>query len=279
MCDGGESGELGELSNAGVAGLAALSARPGDAVLAFDYDGTLAPIVLDPAAAWPQPGARAALGAAAAVFGTVAIISGRTALGVVELLDLAAPDAPALTVVGVHGREIWSRATGLEPTPPHPGLTAARAQLGALLAALAPGVRIEDKGQSLAIHFRACGDPRSALAAAGERVRRLAQRCGLEVLPGRLVLELLGPGPDKGDAFRELANRARAVCFVGDDVADLAAFAAIDALRAQGVPGLKVAVANPESPGPAAAADLVRSDPAAVVEWLTMITAVASRGG
>ncbi len=268
-----------ELTAAGRAGLAALTAHPERALMALDYDGTLAPILLVPSQAHPQPGAADALGAAALVFGTVAIVSGRTALGVVELLDLAAPDAPAVRVVGVHGREMWSRVAGLQPAPPHRGLASARAGLGRLLDGLAPGVRIEDKGHSLAIHFRACTDPQVASTAAREAVDRLAEGCGLEVLPGRLVLELLGPGPDKGDAFRELAADASAVCFVGDDIADLAAFAAIDALRRDGVPGLKVAVANPESPAPAAAADLVLDDPAAVVEWLAMITVVASRGG
>ncbi|HEX3827411.1 MAG TPA: trehalose-phosphatase [Sporichthyaceae bacterium] len=268
-----------ELTAAGGAWSAALAAHPERALVALDYDGTLAPIVVDPSRAHPQPGAREALGAAAAVFGTVAIVSGRAALGVVELLDLAAPDAPAVAVVGVHGRQMWSRAAGLQPAAPHPGLASAGAGLGRLLAGLAPGVRIEDKGHSLAIHFRACADPQVASAAAREPVVRLAEGCGLEVLSGRLVLELLGPGPDKGVAFRELAAGAQAVCFIGDDLADLAAFTAIDALRKEGVPGLKVAVANPESSAPAAAADLVLEDPAAVVEWLLTITAVASRGG
>jgi trehalose 6-phosphate phosphatase len=274
-----EPGHTGELSDAGAAGLVALSARPERALLAFDYDGTLAPIVLDPAVAYPQLGCRAALGAAAVVFGTVAIVSGRSAGGVVDLLDLSAPDAPALIVFGVHGREVWSRAAGQQAAPPHPGLAAARGELDALFGVLAPGVLIEDKGRSLAVHFRACDDPRAASATGREPVVRLAERCGLEVLPGRLVLELLGPGPDKGDAFRELAAGAHAVCFVGDDLADLAAFRVVDTLRQDGVPGLKVAVANPESPAPAAAADLVLDDPAAVVKWLVTITAVASRGG
>jgi trehalose 6-phosphate phosphatase len=246
--------------------------------VALDYDGTLAPIVLDPAAAHPQSGAREALRGAAAVFRTVAIVSGRAVAGLIELLDLAAPDAPAVTVVGVHGHETWSRTTGVRPAAPHPGLGPARAELARLVPGLAPGVRLEDKGHSLAVHFRGCADPAAAACGAHDAVVGVAATSGLEVRPGRLVLELIAPGQDKGVALRELAVDAAAVCFVGDDLADLAAFAAVDALRQAGVPGLTVAVANPESPAPARQADLVLADPAAVVAFLGDLTAVASRG-
>jgi trehalose 6-phosphate phosphatase len=259
--------------SAAAAGLAALRARRQQALLALDYDGTLAPIVLDPAAAHPQPGCRDALRAAAAVFGAVAILSGRSAAGVVRLLDLDAPDAPALSVVGVHGHQTWSANLGLQHRPPHPGLRRARADLEDLLDVLGSGVRVEDKGHSLAVHFRGCPVPAVAAAAGAELIGRLAERHGLDVQAGRLVLELLGPGSDKGAALRQLAGCARAVCYVGDDLADLAAFAVVDELRGAGVPGLKVAVANVESRAPAAAADLVLADPAAVVDFIVALTA------
>jgi trehalose 6-phosphate phosphatase len=265
-----------------------LTSSRADSLLALDYDGTLAPIVLDPAAARPQSGARAALAAAAGVFGRVALVSGRAASSLVELLDLTARDAPAVTVIGVHGRESWPPEPtnfGLRPRPSDAPegrrhtqkMKRALGELEALVASLPAGVRIEDKGHSLGVHLRGCADAAAAAVDSTAAVRAVAQRCGLEVLPGRLVLELLEPGPDKGTALRDLVGDARAVCFVGDDVADLAAFAVVDQLRAAGVPGLKVAVANPESPAPAAAADLVLADPGAVVNFLTAITGGTSR--
>ena len=69
----------------GRAGLDALLARPGQALLATDFDGTLAPIVADPRAARPLPGAVPALRRLARAVGTVAVITGRPAAEAVGL--------------------------------------------------------------------------------------------------------------------------------------------------------------------------------------------------
>ena len=74
---------LSGMTASGRACLAAMSADPGHALVATDYDGTLAPIVDDPAAAVPAPGAVAALAMLAGRAGTVAVITGRAAADVI----------------------------------------------------------------------------------------------------------------------------------------------------------------------------------------------------
>ena len=103
----------------------------------------------------------------------------------------------------------------------------------------AAGAWIEDKGGSFGLHVRAAADPTAALAALGAPVEELARRHGLVVEHGRLVLELRPPGTDKGVALTALAAEVgtpSAVLFAGDDLGDLAAFAAVRALRAGGTP-------------------------------------------
>jgi trehalose 6-phosphate phosphatase len=250
-------------------------------VLALDYDGTLARIAADPAAALPEVGAGEALARVARSFGVVAIITGRPAAQVVALLDLDRRDAPRVRVVGLYGRQVWTAASGFRELPEHSGVSSARPEVLELVAGAAPGVRLEDKGQALAVHFRGCREPVAVGDRLGPALAEVAARNGLLVQGGRLVVELLAPGPDKGTALLALAAEigAAAVCFVGDDVGDLPAFAAIGTLRAAGVAGLSVAVANPESPEVARCADAVVADPVAVLRLLdALIEDVAGNG-
>jgi trehalose 6-phosphate phosphatase len=138
-------------SEAGQAGLAALLQAPGRALIALDYDGTLAPIVSDPMAARPHPGAAAALRALAPLAGTLAVISGRPAREAVTLGGL--DQIPGLIVLGLYGRQRWEAGTLTAPPAP-PGVAAARRELPAVLAAAgAPeGTWTEDKGDALAVH-------------------------------------------------------------------------------------------------------------------------------
>ena len=101
-------------------------------------------------------------------------------------------------------------------------------------------------------------------------LRDLAEPYGLEVHPGRLVLEVRPPGSDKRTALLSLCDPApSAVLFAGDDLGDLPAFDAVDELRAQGVPGLTVCSGSDEGP-PALRerADVVVDGPAGVVGLL-----------
>ncbi len=256
----------------GQSGLAALTADPLHALIATDYDGTLAPIVDDPAAAVAAPGAVAALTRLTGLVGTVAVITGRAAADAVSLGGLA--EVPGLIVLGHYGAQRWH--DGVLSTPPvPPGVQAVREALPAVLAkAAAPeGTAVEDKGTALAVHTRRTADPAAALALLREPLGQLAGEAGLTVEPGRLVLELRPPGMDKGTALRRLAEEraASAVLFSGDDLGDLTAFAAIRQLRADGIPGCAVASESAETPQVAEAADLVVDGPSGLVRFLSAL--------
>jgi trehalose 6-phosphate phosphatase len=267
-------------TSGGRAGLAAIAAGLPRALVATDYDGTLAPIVADPATAVPAPGAADALARLASRAGTVAIITGRAATDAVALGGFA--DVPGLIVLGHYGVQRWQ--AGVLSAPPVPrGVQVVREALPGLLAdAAAPeGTAIEDKGTSLAVHTRRTADPAAALALLREPLGRLAESAGMTIEPGRMVIELRPPGMDKGAALRALAaeRAASSVLFCGDDLGDLAAFAAIRELRAAGVPGCAVASGSAETPEIAEAADLVVDGPAGIVRLLSALAGSAlSRG-
>ena len=254
-----------------------MAADPAGALFATDYDGTLAPIVDDPATAVPAPGAVAALTRLASAVGTVAIITGRSAQDAVSLGGLAG--VPGLIVLGHYGAQRWQAGVISAPPVP-PGVQAVRDALPGLLAEVAApeGTAVEDKGTALAVHTRRTADPAAALALLREPLGRLAMSAGLTLEPGRLVLELRPPGMDKGAALRGLAGErgARSAAFCGDDLGDLTAFAAIRQLRAQGIPGYAVASESAETPQVAEAADLVVDGPYGMAAFLSALAEAVS---
>lgn len=256
----------------GEAGLAEIVQAPAHALVAVDFDGTLAPIAGDPMAVRPQAGAVAALTDLAARVGTVAIITGRPAADAVDLGGLAA--VPGLIVLGHYGGERWQGGE-LTSAPPPPGIEIVRRELPGLLAAGPAGASIEDKGTALAVHTRRATDPAGALRELQAPLADLAARTGLALEPGRLVLELRPQGTDKGTALDRLAaeRAARSVLFCGDDLGDLAAFEAVGRLRERGIGGCTVASASSETPQVAAAADVVVDGPRGVVEFLAGLAA------
>ena len=250
----------------------ALLREPRDALVVVDFDGTLAPIVPRPEDAAPTPGAVEVLSDLASRLGGVAILSGRPAAEVARLAGLEADSL--LQVLGHYGLQRW-RAGAVESPPPVPGVAAARSRLPELLSDADPGVAVEDKEHSVAIHPRGAADPERALAALRPALSRLAAELGLEAVPGRYVLELRPPGVDKGAALRALVAElgARVVVYIGDDVGDLPAYAAVESLRESGgIDGLTVAVVDPADVDVPAIvgehADLVLDGPVAVVAWL-----------
>ncbi len=264
-------------TEAGRAGWAALLAEPGRALVALDYDGVLAPIVDEPSEAWPAPGAVEALQRLAGLVGTLAVVTGRPAEVVVGLGRL--DRVPGLVVEGQYGAERW--VAGALTTPDEPaGVTALRAELpGALAAAGAdPAAWVEDKRLALVVHTRRAADPDGELARLAPAVRPLAEAHGLEVHPGKMVLELRPPGFDKGGVLRRLVGAAApgAVLFAGDDVGDLPAFAVVAELRAAGTPGIAVASASAEAAPVAEQADLAVDGPTGVVALLTALADAAS---
>ncbi len=183
----------GSLSRAIELALGALSHEPGG--LLTDLDGTLSPIVADPAAARLVPGVSQAMTALAGQLAVVAAITGRGPLDARRMLE----GAPVL-VAGNHGTE-WLGPDAREPEP-SPGAARAREALEGALARIPPleGVILEDKGLSASLHVRGTAEPDAAL----DRLRRaLGTPDGIDIRKGRMVLELrpvaLG---DKGTAAR-----------------------------------------------------------------------------
>jgi trehalose 6-phosphate phosphatase len=152
-------------------------------------------------------------------------------------------------------------------------VAAARAELPRVLAdaGAPPGTWTEDKGTAVAVHTRRAVDPGAALEALRAPLTALAERTGLTVEPGRLVIELRPPGTDKGTALTTLITERSpaSVTFCGDDLGDAAAFGAVRALRASATRGLTVCSGSAETAAELAAeADLVVDGPDGVVALL-----------
>ena len=266
-------------TQAGRDGLHALLAKPRAAVIGLDFDGTLAPIVADPEQARAHPDAVPALAALAPEVASVAVVTGRPAEVAVRYGGFAdVPGLAHLTVLGHYGAERWDAATGeVTAPPPHPGVAAVRAELPGLLERVGAGhsTWTEDKGRAVAVHTRRADDPQAAFEALRGPLTELAARHGLIVEPGRLVLELRPPGMDKGVALLDHVRRTAAgsVLYAGDDLGDLPAFAAVEELRSEGIPGLLVCSGSTEVTELAERADLVVDGPEGVVALLRALAA------
>lgn len=252
--------------------VAALRPLVHGALIATDFDGTLAPLVADPQDSRPVAGTVEALTALTRQGAHVAVITGRDAQTVVRLGGLEA--VPGLTVAGLYGLETWTDgqlATRDTPQTVH----ALRVRLPALLADVRadPQVWIEDKRLSLVVHARRAADPVGALAALAAPVDELAAELGFEVHPGSLVLELRLPGYDKAAELARLvaAHRPRAVLYLGDDLGDLPAFAEIRRLRRAGTIAWGVGVLSSHVPSLGAAVDVALADPGAAVGLLAAL--------
>ena len=190
----------------------------GSTLYAFDFDGTLAPIVADPAQARAADRVTRPLAQLARLV-PVAVVSGRAQRDLIERLP-----CEIAYVVGNHGNE------GL-PQEPDSALfeeTCRRWRASLELQLLAPegqGVWLEDKGRSLSLHYRGAPDP----AAASAFLRSVAHSLVPQptVIDGKMVLNLLPPGAlTKFDALRTLVQHEglENVLFVGDDDTDEIAF-------------------------------------------------------
>ncbi|MET9896009.1 trehalose-phosphatase [Streptomyces sp. NPDC006465] len=264
---------------AGRDALDAILTRPTRTVVALDFDGTLAPIVPDPDQARAHPDAVPALAALAPKVASIAVVTGRPAGVAVRHGGFAGvPGLEHLAVLGHYGAERWDAVSGTVTAPaPHPGVAAVRAELPGFLDRIGAwqGTWIEEKGRAVAVHTRRAADPQAAFEALREPLADLATRHGLIVEPGRMVLELRPPGMDKGVALLEYVREvgAEAVLYAGDDLGDLPAFAAVDKLRSDGVPGLLVCSGSSEVGELAERADLVVDGPSGVVRLLAGLAA------
>jgi trehalose-phosphatase len=196
-------------------------ARVPQLLIACDYDGTLAPIVEDPSQAVPLPEAVAAVRALAALpQTTVAVVSGRALRDLATLSRLPSE----VHLVGSHGSEFdIGFVQRLAPE-----LVELRTRLQRAIEEIAkgrPGVRLEPKPASIAVHTRTAS-PEDAAAVNEAVLSGPATWEGVHVTQGKRVIELLVLATHKGTAIDALRQQlsASAVLFVGDDVTDENAF-------------------------------------------------------
>lgn len=264
----------------------ALTSVTREVLVGLDFDGTLAPIVADPERAEIHPDGVATLVGLAAHVRAVAVVTGRPARQVVRLghFEDVATQLPAgarLLVRGQYGHERWDSDSRAFTAPDEPaGLAAFRHELPRLLARLdAADAYVEEKGLAVAVHTRRMADPAAAFARLETELADAAERHGLALEPGRLVLEVRTPGMHKGHALREVVADVDAggVLFAGDDLGDLEAFEAGRALRAQGLPVLLVCSGSVEETALADVADVVVDGPAGVLALLRALSRDGAR--
>ena len=196
-------------------------ARVPQLLIACDYDGTLAPIVEDPSQAVPLPEAVAAVRALASLpQTTVAVVSGRALRDLATLSRLPSE----VHLVGSHGSEFdIGFVQRLSPD-----LVELRTRLQRAIEEIVkgrPGVRLEPKPASIAVHTRTASADDAAFV--HEAIRSgPATWPGVHVTQGKMVVELLVLATHKGTAIDVLRMQlsASAVLFVGDDVTDENAF-------------------------------------------------------
>jgi len=237
---------------------------PRRAALFVDFDGSLAPIVLDPSTAQPLPAARAALARLVGVLGTVAVVSGRPAAFLRDALGIE-----GLEYVGTYGLERIVDGEVVLDERVRP-FVAAVAQAADEAEAALPGLLVERKGEvAVTVHWR---DHPDRGVEAGHWAAEAAPRLGLEApLRGRMAVELRPPVPvDKGTTVAGLARGLAAAAFAGDDAGDLPAFAALHALVAEGTlaHGVSIGVRSDESPAEVHAADVVVDGPVGLAALL-----------
>lgn len=248
--------------------LAPFLETPEKAGVLTDFDGTLAPIVDDPAGARPLKGAVEVLHRLAERYGRVAVVSGRPAAFLAQRLRLA--EAPKLMVSGLYGME-YAQGDDVTTNPRAAEWRPLIETVACEAEEQAPeGVLVERKGLSVTLHYRTSEEH-------GEWVRawceETAARTRLALHPARMSDELRPPVEiDKGTVVSDLAEGLSAVCFFGDDIGDLPAFEALDRMRADGIDVLKVVVSSPEVPAAlVAAADVVVAGPPAALDLMTRL--------
>jgi trehalose 6-phosphate phosphatase len=235
---------------------------PASAGFVLDFDGTLSGIAPTPAEARALPGASGVLATLAARYPLVAILSGRRAADVSGLIP-----AEGVRYLGLYGAEELP-PRGAVAAPGNPGAGLAGEARAFLQREGLPGTEVEDKGHSVALHYRNATSP-GAGEVIGAWARHEAAARGLQVRPGKMVVELTPPGPTKADALERLiaGEGIRRLVVAGDDVADVAALRRAGELL--GARALRIGVRSPEAPAELEkVADVMVPGPEGVLELL-----------
>jgi trehalose 6-phosphate phosphatase len=235
---------------------------PAGAGFVLDFDGTLSGIAPTPAEARALPGAPGVLATLAGRYPLVAILSGRRAEDVSGLIPVK-----GVRYLGLYGaEELGPNQAPLTPRRPTAALVdeaKAFVQREGLT-----GAEVEDKGHSVALHYRNAISP-DAGEAIGAWAQHQAAARGLQVRPGKMVVELTPPGPTKADALERLiaGEGIRRLVVAGDDVADVGALRRARELL--GADALRIGVRSPEAPAELEeVADVMVPGPEGVLELL-----------
>ncbi|MCK1636503.1 trehalose-phosphatase [Bradyrhizobium sp. 157] len=217
-----------------------------ESAILLDIDGTLLDLMPTPREVWVPPGLAKTLNRLLVrTNGALALVSGRS-LNDIDLIF--APDL--FPAVGGHGAEMRIE-TDSEAVAAHaPPMDKELKRRLAAIAKLSPGILLEDKGYSLALHYRLAPHAEKAIYAAVSLIRADLPNAPIEVLPGKCVCEIKHSGFTKASGVRELMTRepfkGRRPFFIGDDVTDESVFAIMPDLdglafsvgrRAKGVAG------------------------------------------
>lgn len=250
--------------------------RPGDAwrftvdradqtTFFFDFDGVLSPISDTPDAAQPVPDVLDKLDRLSAVVARVAIVSARP----VSFLQTRFGPLTHVDLYGLYGLEVLHEGQMVTDPAALPWVPAMARLASRAAAELPSDIHVEDKRLSVALHYRTAP---ARQATADEWAHEQAERLGLRVQGGRMVVELKPPvDQDKGMVITENVRSAGCAWYFGDDLGDIKAFDALYAREAvePGFLGVCVAVANPETGAEVSgAADLTLESPQAVASFL-----------
>ena len=213
----------------------ALAGNPANSGLILDFDGVLSPIVEDPTTSAMPDQVVMILSRLAPRLGLLAVISGRPVAFLADRVPVA-----GVRLLGSYGMEqIRDGVRRMDPDAEEwlgPVREASRA-LGDSLAAW-PGIRVEEKSVSVAVHWRQAPDHTAAASEVRRVTTRIAAETGLRLEPGKLVEELRPPvDVDKGSAISALiaTEKLSTIAYAGDDLGDIPALDAVhDAEGAKG---------------------------------------------
>src|SRR3978361_1253760 len=199
----------------------------------LDIDGTLLDLAPTPREVWVPPGLAKTLNRLhERPSGALALVSGRS-LNDIDLIF--APDQ--FPGVGGHGAEMRVSADSESVATHAPPLDKELKRRLAAIAKLSPGILLEDKGYSLALHYRLAPHAEKAIYEAVSLIRADLPNAPIEVLPGKCVCEIKHSGFTKASGVRELMThepfRGRRPAFIGDDGTDETVFAIMPDLGGQ----------------------------------------------